>query len=249
MRRPRLRAAISFLTRFPVGRADFDAADVGRSTVFFPLVGGGLGAGAAGILALGGHVWPPYVAAGLAVAFLVVATGALHQDALADTVDGLGGTRDRERALEIMRDSRIGAYGALALILAVGLRWGALTEWAGRVDAWAWLVAAGALGRWASLLVGWWLPYARPQGAGLGRAVSDGVGLPQVKGATAVAMLVVACALGRAALGPVLLALIVAAAMGAWMMRRIGGATGDTLGAVTEIVEVTVLLAGLAGDG
>jgi len=249
MTRPRLRAAVSFLTRLPVGRADFDAADIGRSTVYFPLVGALLGAGAAGTLTLAGLVWGPVVAAGVAVAFVVLATGALHQDALADTVDGLGGARDRERALAIMRDSRIGAYGTLALLIAVGLRWGALAEWASRPDVWAWLVSAGALSRWASLLVGWRLPYARPQGAGLGRAVSDEVGPVEVAGATVLTLVIVAVALGRSALGPVLLALVLAAGMARWMMRRIGGATGDTLGAVTEVVEVGVLLLGLVGAG
>lgn len=249
MRRPSFRVALSFLTRIPVGAAAYDADAVGRSASWFPVVGAGLGLGAVGVLKLGLVYWPAPVAAMVAVTLWIAATGGLHQDALADTLDGFGGAFERQRVLEIMRDSRVGVYGALGLILAVGLRWTALVGYAGHASMIGWVVTAGATSRWCSLCVGWWLPYARGPGQGLGRAVSDGVGRWTVFFATAVTLCIGGALLGGLVLVSMGVGLLVAAAMGAWMKRRIGGATGDTLGAVTEVAEVVILMVGLLGSG
>src|SRR5215207_1982530 len=112
-------AAVAFLTRVPVGRAvALDGNDVARATIAFPLVGAGVGALTGGV-ALLLHPWlPSFLAAAIALAVAVMATGAMHVDALADTLDAAGATT-REQALEIMRDPRVGTFGASAIALDV----------------------------------------------------------------------------------------------------------------------------------
>src|SRR5436190_12236013 len=142
-----LRAAVGFLTRVPVGRVE--AADVARGAVAFPLVGAGIGAVAAGVALLVHPPLSPAVAAALAVAATIVLTGALHLDALADTADAVGAST-RERALEIMRDSRIGSYGAAAVGLDLLLRVTVVAQLLGG-SLLGPLIAAGALSRGASV--------------------------------------------------------------------------------------------------
>src|SRR4051812_2402582 len=154
--------AVTFLTRVPLARVIVvDGGDVARGTVFFPLVGAGIGA-VTGLSAIFLHErLSSFLAAGLAVAISVVLTGALHLDALADTADAAGAPT-RERALEIMRDSRIGSFGAAALMTDLLIRAAAIAGLAAApVGA---LVAAGALSRAASLPLAAALPYARAEG-------------------------------------------------------------------------------------
>src|SRR5438270_248464 len=122
-----LAGAVTFLTVVPVGRVvALEAGDVARGVVVFPAVGAGVGALAGGV-AVGLYPWlPAFTAAGLAAAAAVLVTGSLHLDALADTFDAVGGG-SRERALEIMRDSRLGTFGASALALDLLLKVGAIT--------------------------------------------------------------------------------------------------------------------------
>ncbi|HEX5469532.1 MAG TPA: adenosylcobinamide-GDP ribazoletransferase [Gaiellaceae bacterium] len=238
-------AAISFLTRLPVARwVTLDAGDVARGIVFFPLVGAAVGAGT-GLVALGtGEVLPALLAAVVAIAFEAVLTGAIHLDALGDLADATGGGT-RERALEILRDPRIGAFGAVALVVDVLLRAGALAALVAEDGLVGLVVASFALGRAAPLAIGWALPYARP-GAGSGRALTD-----EPRTWERVAGLVIAGAIafglvgldggalvGGAALGAVLVGLV------AW--RRLGGATGDVLGAGIEAGTAGALLAAVA---
>ena len=246
----RLFAGIAFLSRIPVpGAATFDAADVGRSTLLFPLVGALLG----GLLVLARHVLypalPPLVAAFLLLALGALLTGALHLDGLADMADGFGGGHTKEDVLRIMRDHLIGAYGAVALLLAVGLKASALASLLERGQADVALVVAPTLGRWASVCLGRFLPYARRSG-GLGSAITDQVGWTEWVGATLLALAVAGGLLGFR--GGVILGGVtaVSAMQGAWCMRRIGGITGDTMGANTEVCEtlVFVVLLGL-GEG
>src|ERR1700730_16316122 len=119
-----LRASIAFLTRLPIGRAPASSgADISRAAWAFPLAGVLVGLIAAVIYALAHKLgWPAWIAAALAVAATLATTGCLHEDGLADTTDGFGGGSGRERKLEIMRDSRIGTYGACALTLSLVLR-------------------------------------------------------------------------------------------------------------------------------
>ncbi|HEX5753802.1 MAG TPA: adenosylcobinamide-GDP ribazoletransferase [Archangium sp.] len=246
----RLFAGIAFLSRIPVpGAATFDAADVGRATLLFPVVGALLG----GVLVLARHAFypalPPFVAAFLLLALGALLTGALHLDGLADMADGFGGGHTKEDVLRIMRDHLIGAYGAVALLLGVGLKASALASLLERGQADVALVVAPALGRWASVLLGRFLPYARRSG-GLGSAITDYVGWTEWVGAT---LLVLALAVGVLGWrGGVIFGgvTVVSAIQGAWCMQRIGGITGDTMGANTEVCEtlVFVVLLGL-GEG
>src|SRR5919198_4922235 len=157
-------AAVTFLTRVPLGRAfALDAADVARGALLFPLVGAGVGAAAGGAAVLAHLALSPLVAGALAVGVAVALTGAMHVDALADTADACG-ARTRERALEIMRDPRIGSFGAAAVALDLLLKSAAVTELLEAGGALAALIAAGALSRAASPVLAALLPYPRVEG-------------------------------------------------------------------------------------
>jgi adenosylcobinamide-GDP ribazoletransferase len=233
-------AAVAFLTRVPVGRLiALDAADVARGGAFFPLVGAGIGAVVGGIAQAAAGPLTGLLAATLAVAAGAALTGALHLDALADAADALGSAR--ERALEIMRDHAIGAYGTVALVLDLGAKVGALAALAVSHDALRFAVCAAASARVAPVALSVSLPYAR-SGAGLGRAL-DSAGL--IRLVVAIAVAVAACVALHAA---IVLATTAAVAIlcGLGARRWLGGVTGDVLGATTELAELAGLVAGVA---
>jgi adenosylcobinamide-GDP ribazoletransferase len=230
-------AAIAFLTRAPVGGLAFDAAGVGGSSGWFPLVGALLGAlYALAAAALKSHL-PLGVVAVVLVLLDALATGALHFDGLADTADGLGGGKDRADVLRIMRDHAIGSYGGLALVIAVIFKviaYDALLRQSNWILA---LILTPALGRWSILLLTAALPYARP-----GPSVIESMGKPAlVWGTLSMAVMLVAAtsARGWIAAGVVV---VVAACFGSYCRRRIGGITGDTLGASVQLCESAALL-------
>lgn len=230
-----LRAAVGFLTRVPVGRVE--AADVARGAVAFPIVGAGVGAAAAGVALL---VHPPLsaaVAAALAVAAGTVLTGALHLDALADTADAVGAS-SRERALEIMRDSRIGSFGAAALGLDLLLRVTVVAQLLGG-SVLGPLIAAGALSRGASVALAAALPYVREGEGVLNRRWSS-------LAAVGVAIVVAAVALRTDAIAVIASVAVVTVVLGTLYRRWFGGVTGDTLGAASELAELTALLVAAA---
>jgi adenosylcobinamide-GDP ribazoletransferase len=237
--------AVSFLTRIPVGgRVDVGAEDVARGAVLFPLVGAGIGALVAlvvvGLDARAGVL----LAAGLAVALEALLTGAIHLDALADAADGLGAS-GRERALEIMREPTIGSFGATALVLDLVVKTAALAAIATGPRALLACAAALALGRSAPLALGWALPYARPEG-GSGSLLTGGAG--EVSRALGIGL---GIGLAVAALGLRAVALVGAAALGAATVgllarRRLGGVTGDVLGASIELATTLALVAAAA---
>lgn len=242
MLRADLASAAMLLTRLPAGwiAGGRPPSDIADSVWAFPVVGAVVGAiGGAAYWACARLGLPPAVAAGWTLAVQIVATGALHEDGLADTADGFGGGRTRARKLEIMRDSRIGAFGALALLLALAARGTSIAAIGapGRVA--CALVAAGALGRGAIVLVLLVLAPARTEGlaAGLREAAlgRSAVALA-LAAATALTLLPV-----RAALPAIGAAGVVALAL-AWTARRqIGGHTGDVLGAASLATECVVL--------
>ncbi len=240
--------AIAFLTRIPVPvPADPGAGALGRAARWFPAVGLAVGAAGGGVWAAGILAGlPPLAAAALAVGAQLLLTGALHEDGLADVADGLGGGADRARALEIMRDSRIGAYGALALAVALLLRTGALAGLSPGAGAAA-LAVAGALGRAGIVAALATMPYARPQGLASGAAGAGGAAtLPIALGTGAGAAVLLGGAAGAAAI------LAAAAAWGvlAWrLMRRLHGYTGDGLGALEQAAHIAALLAFAAAWG
>ncbi len=237
-------AAFTFLTRLPLpGAAQVDAEVLARSAVWFPVVGAVVGGLGGLTLTLAGRLWPPPVAAALSLLGTVLLTGAFHEDALADAADGLGGGRDRDRILEIMKDSRIGSYGAVALVLVLSARLGCLAALA-PVDGARALIAAHVLARWSSLPLMKALPYARTEGTGK-PFVASVTGTRLVAGTLLAAILVVP-AIGPRALAAGLAAAAVTAAAGWYFRTRLGGITGDCLGATNQLVELTTYLAVLA---
>jgi adenosylcobinamide-GDP ribazoletransferase len=235
-----LAGALSFLTLLPIGRAvTLEAGDVARGLVLFPLVGAGLGA-LTGAIASGLHPWlPAFTAAGIALAAAVLFTGGMHLDALADTFDAAGGG-SRERALEIMRDSRLGTFGVSALALDVLLKVGAIAALLVRGGAVPALIAAGALSRAAAPPLAALLPYPRP-GAGPG-SVLTGAPWLRAAGAVVLGIAIAVLAVRGDALWLAAAAGGVVVCLGLVYRRWLGGATGDCLGAVTELSETTVLI-------
>jgi adenosylcobinamide-GDP ribazoletransferase len=238
-------AALAFLTRIPVGRwVALGGDDVARGSVLFPIVGAGIGA-LVGVVVLGLDARLTVVlAAALAVAVEALLTGAIHLDAVADGADALGAPT-RERALEIMREPAIGAFGATALVLDVVVKVAALAAVATGPDALLAVAAAYALGRTAPLVLGWALPYARPEG-GSGAAFTAGAGeISRALGAGLGVGLAVAV-LGSRGLVLVGAAALAAAVIGFVAQRRLGGFTGDVLGAATELATTAALVAAVA---
>lgn len=233
-------SAQQFLTRLPSpALIGWDDARLARSAKWFPVVGLMLGCVVGATWWATAQVVPATIAAGIALGLLLLLTGGLHEDGLADCCDGLGGGSTRERALEIMRDSRIGTYGGLGLIVSVGLRWSALsafTPWQG----FAALVIALAAGRAAMTMMLWSGVYARKEGAAA--SVAGGV-----TGREAVIAMAIAIFLG-VAFGDMLggVAVLVAFVLAQlWLMRLtawLGGYTGDGLGAAEQIGQITVLI-------
>src|SRR5437588_5598992 len=238
-------AAVTFLTRVPLGRkVAIDGADVARGALLFPLVGAGGGALSGAVAVIAHPRLPALVAAGVALAVAAVLTGGMHVDALADTFDALGGWT-RERALEIMRDSRVGAFGVTALILDLLVKAAAVAALLERGGALPALVAAGALSRAASPALAMALPYPRAEG-GPGAVLSGRVGRPAALCAAAVAVGVAALAAGTTGLAMAASVACTAACLGLLYHRWLGGATGDCLGAATEIGETVALVVAAA---
>jgi adenosylcobinamide-GDP ribazoletransferase len=237
--------AVSFLTRLRVGRSlSPDGDDVARGAVLFPLVGAGIGA-LVGLVVVGLDArLTALVAAAIAVALEALLTGAIHLDALADSADGLG-AESRERALAVMREPAIGAFGASALVLDLLVKTAALAAITAGPDAVLAVAASFGLGRTAPLALGWALPYARPEG-GSGSALTDGAG--RVSRVVGVGL---GIGLAIAALGLRGIALVGAAGaatvvVGVIARRRLGGVTGDVLGAATELATTLALVAAVA---
>ena len=244
--------ALQFLTRLPVPDwVGYEPDGLSRSVRYFPLVGllvGTLGA----VVALAAlRLWPPLVAAALSVAATVWLTVAFHEDGLADTGDALLGAVPRAKALAIMKHSRIGTYGAAALALGLMLRVGLLADLLWR-DPWlaaAACMAAHTAGRAAAVALMAALPYAGDEAHAKAGPLARRVSMREASAAAAMGALALAlpptaaagsvfaaglCALALAAL---------VAAVRAWLRRRLGGYTGDALGACEQMGEITVLLA------
>lgn len=235
-----LLTAVQFLTRVPVPAwVGHGPAQLDQAMRYLPLVGVGVGLVGAAVLLLAGAGLPRPVAALLSVAATLLLTGALHEDGLADTLDGLFGGANREAALRIMRDSRLGTYGAAGLTLALGLKAAALSALPAAVPV---LVAGHAGSRLLVVCVLAGLPYARADGKAA--PVAGGIGVTELAVAGACGVLPM-LALGSRAVPALLLAAGLAWAMARWFRRRLGGYTGDGLGAVQQATELTILLVAL----
>jgi len=237
--------AVQFLTRIPTPQLrGFDPSWITQSARYFPLVGQIVGAISA--LALFGvaQIWTPWIAALLAISLGVVITGGFHEDGLADTADGLGGGLTRARRLEIMKDSRLGSYGALALGLTLALRVAALAALTALSPALAALAlfAAHGLGRAAAVAVMAALPYGGDPGMAKegrpDRASNFSLTIAALIAVMPLVLLPLTASLIALSLG------LIAAAIPAWLAwRLIGGRTGDVLGAVEQAFELGFLLA------
>ena len=244
------RSATCFLTSLPAtafGAADGQSFDLRRTVRVFPFVGALVGAAGGLVVMIGQAVsLPASVVALLAVTVMVGLTGALHEDGLADTADGFGGGATVARKLEIMDDSRIGSFGAIALILSLLLRVAAIAALipAGGVRAAAGLVAAEAASRAAMVRLWHDLPAARPGGT------SDQAGPPDERavlvamvGALLIAAITILPTFGLWALAVGAAALTVTTIGCAWLSRnQIGGQTGDTLGACQQCASIAFLI-------
>jgi adenosylcobinamide-GDP ribazoletransferase len=238
--------AIRYLTILPLpGPAHAPADRLGRAAGWFPYVGlvvGLLLAGADGVFT---RFLPPLVSAVLTVTVWKLLTGGLHLDGLADCLDGMTG-RDPEHRLAIMRDSRIGAFGAIGLVLILVLAVAAVLELPTAVR-WPALVIAPTIGRAVPPLLARLFGPARREGQGA--AFVAGVGRAGAATALAVALLVSVAVLGAVGAVAAVLAAGVTAG-GAWYLaRRLDGLTGDVLGAAVEVAELTAVLAVLAWSG
>lgn len=240
--------AVQFLTRLPVpplARLSSEQAKAGlrRATAWLPLAGTLVGLITAGSYAIALLVWTPLVAAFVALGVEAWLTGAFHEDAVADFCDAFGGSATGEEARRILKDSRVGSYGALGLVLLVGLRVTATAALPAHV-AMAAIVAAATMGRlWAVGLLALCSP--APVGPGLAKDLG---GLP--RGGAALAMMVALPGLAALTIGkpPAVLASLVLGAvalpwLARFLRRRIGGNTGDCLGFAAYLGQLTVLLA------
>ena len=236
--------AVQFLTRLPVPAANaYSPERLAAAVRYYPLVGALIGGLCAAVFWLANLWLPQTVSVLVAVATGLAATGAFHEDGLADTFDGLGATGDRNRALEIMRDSRLGTFGAVALAVALGLKVAALTNLAPTAVVAA-LVAGHGLSRLSSVVALETGTYVREAGAAtpvtarMGPAGWFAVLLAGIALAAGLVWmlspLATALAFGGLAAGHVLMRL--------WYERRLGGYTGDTLGAVQQSSEIGLYL-------
>lgn len=233
-----------FLTRLPLGGMQaYTPERMARAPHWFAAVGLGLGVMAAALLGALSWVLPQSVAVILTLIALIAITGALHEDGLADSLDGLGGGRTPERALDIMRDSRIGSYGALGLGLIVALQ-GVAFAALPVVQAMAALVLSQTLGR--AVMTGALArdPYLRAQGTGSGLNAPLGqTGAVRLGGAVVVAVILTSLTLPLGAIATAsICALLAGAAWRAWVLRRLGGQTGDTLGALHMVTATATLI-------
>ncbi|MGY8707761.1 adenosylcobinamide-GDP ribazoletransferase [Bradyrhizobium sp. 18BD] len=241
-----LRMAASFVTILPVASAK-PAADgtVARATWALPLAGLLVGLAGAFVYKVASRLGlAPNIAALLALAATALITGALHEDGLADTADGLGGGRTRERKLEIMRDSRIGTYGVCALILSFGLRWSALATIASPWAVTLALCAAHAAARAGVPAFMSLVPAARPDGLSASAGVPPGRSVA-IAFALGTLALTLALGPGKALAGLILLSLA-GLLLARLAIRQIGGQTGDILGAFEQTGEILILLVAAA---
>ncbi len=234
-----LRSALAFLTRLPGGRHPDDGDGLVRAVPWFGVVGllvGALGGGTFWVAReLDVGVLLPAVAA---ITVTALATGAFHEDGLADSVDALVGGWTVEDRLAILKDSRHGTFGVLALVLVSLWKVGALVELDGRDGALA-LLVANTVGRSAAVGALRTFPSARTDG--LGAAATRGLALGPAVAGVAVGVAVAVVSYRLDAIVVLVLAAVGTAAVGLWARARIGGVTGDLLGAVEQVVEVVVL--------
>jgi adenosylcobinamide-GDP ribazoletransferase len=237
-----LALAVQFMTRVPVRSKGLDPARLSRASAWFPVVGllvGGVAAVA--YLLLVPHLTRP-LAALIAVFVMVMITGALHEDGLADCADAFGGGWTREDKLRILKDSRIGTFGAIALILSLAGRVLLLATMPAGIVA-GYMISAQVLARCTPLPLSALLKPAREQ-EGQGRRVAGVTSWITAALGTAMAIALTTLILRASAWQPILAVEIVIAGSGLYYARRLGGITGDCMGATIQLSEIAVYLCG-----
>ena len=243
--------ALQFFTRLPIPRwVGFEPAWLHHASRYFPLVGLVVAALAALVYFAAAYLWPTPVAVLLSMAASIYLTGAFHEDGFADMCDGFGGGMTRERVLEIMKDSRIGTYGAVGAGLLLALKFALLSSFP-PITAVAALLVAHPLSRLAAASLIWKLEYARDEGKAKPMAQEMSDAEFAIASACAFAPLALAGSAGCLRWSAIVASVLAAFAMATWIgrkcVRRIGGYTGDCLGAVQQLSEVVIYLCLLAG--
>ena len=245
--------AIQFLTRVPIGRSldqltpEQVRSGLGRAVIWFPVVGGFIGGATASIILSCELLWPRIVAVVIALIVEARLTGAFHEDAVADFCDGFGGAYGAERIYEIMKDSRIGTYGTLALILAVGLR-AALLATLPSIMVLPAIIASAATGRWLAVLAMALIP---PFGhaTGLAKDIGQKIGLKPAALATVMLMpflILLATQALTALIAGIAVSLIFLLWFKRLVMTKLGGVTGDCLGFMVYVGQLIILASATA---
>ncbi len=232
--------ALAFLTLIPSPRYDdFEGNELGRAMAVFPLIGLLLG----GVLFSVDSLLAPHVPAGLLniilIATLVLLTGGIHLDGLMDTADGFGGGNNRSKVLEIMRDSRTGSFGVLAILLLLMVKWEALNSLSPTSKGTALMIMPVAA-RWGQVMLTYISPSARVDG--FGRHVIKGLGVPALSAAFFSTLGISVLLAGWLGLAMIVLVSIFSFLWSRLFVIRIGGITGDVIGALSELLEVIILL-------
>jgi adenosylcobinamide-GDP ribazoletransferase len=239
--------AVSFLTRVPVRRLNALPSDFAKAPLYFPFVGTGIGAVGAGCFYLAHWLFPVDVSVVVTLGLLMLLTGALHEDGLADSADAFGSKLTKADILEVMRDSRIGTYGTLALVMAVLLKFVVLRHLSVGVIM-ASLVAVHTLSRWAVLPGLMLLPYPRNSAPLSKRIVEQVAGLrPGYLVLSTAYTVLLAVGIFRLKGAALLLTAVLVSAAGMWYFKRkLSGATGDCYGALQQCTELALYLTILA---
>jgi len=235
--------AFQFLTRIPMPSIAFEADSLSRATKFFPLVGLVVGSGAVLLQKLLLFHMSRQLAALVVLVYLVLITGCLHEDGLADTADGFGGGRTKDQILAILKDSRIGSYGATALVLSLLARYLLLASLPLEHFA-AYVISSHVLCRWSALPLSYFLAPAREQD-GQGVRIAKLTSLASLIFGSAFSFAVVAFALRWSAVAPALVTIFTVALSGWVYARKIGGVTGDCFGATNQLTEIAVYCCGV----
>jgi len=236
--------ALGLLTQIPVNfkkKLTFEDRDVAKATLFFPLIGFIIGGFLFFIYLIFSNILPSKIVSLSILGGWIYLTGALHIDGLVDTVDGLCGGKNKKEILRIMEDSSVGAKGAVAVVFLILIKF-FLIEHVILSAKLQNLVYAPVLSRWGIVLSCYFLPYAKKDGMGSFASFLD---FSQIAGATLITVILGVFLLGGFFLIPLAVIAVFSLGWSFYLKRKIGGFTGDTLGALNEMGEVLVLLTGI----
>jgi adenosylcobinamide-GDP ribazoletransferase len=237
--------AVTFFTRIPLPPLrDWKVDDLQRSVAYFPLIGWLVGAVAAFTWYAASQLWSPAIASGISLASTLLLTGAFHEDGFADVCDGFGGGYSAERVLEIMRDSRVGAFGAIGVVVLLGLKWNAVAALSAPLGLGI-LVAAHAASRGCAVSLMMTLPYVQSE-SGKAKPLATRLSAPRFAVAMLFALLPTIALLPVRLWAALVVLFVIRFVLARWFVRRIGGYTGDCLGAAQQIAEVVFYLTVLA---